>query len=165
VSLLLLWLANQVSLFTPHARLFGLRRAAYAAAGLRLDAGAMLTGTVRVHQANVQIGASWIGPGTQLMPSKEAAVIIGDRVAVAPDVMFNCHSHELGDRYQRAGKAFSAPIRIGDGTWIGARATFLSGSSVGSGCVVAAGSVVKEQFGDDLMVAGVPARVVRELPG
>jgi maltose O-acetyltransferase len=165
LPLVLLWLANLLSMITPHARLFGLRRAAFSAAGARIHSGARITGTVRVHQQNIQIGDSWIGPGTQLMPSKEAAIVIGDRVAVAPDVMFNCHSHEQGGHWCRAGKGISSPISVGDGTWIGTRAVFLYGASVGSGCIVAAGSVVKDKFGDDLLVAGVPARVVRELPG
>jgi maltose O-acetyltransferase len=165
VSLLVLWAANLLSMVTPHARLFRLRRAAFVAAGAQIHPEAKITGTVRIHQQNVVIGDSWIGPGTQLMPSSEAPVVIGDRVAVAPEVMFNCHSHDMGGHHQRAARGFSSPIRVGDGTWIGARATFLCGSAVGSGCVVAAGSVVKDVFGDDVMLAGVPARVVRELDG
>lgn len=53
-------------------------------------------------------------------------------------------------------------VLIGRNCWIGAKATFLDGSSIGSGCVVAAGSVVNKKFGDNLIIAGVPAKVVGE---
>ena len=164
VSQLLLWFANQLSLVTPHSRLFRLRRFAFVLAGAKIHPNAKIAGTVRIHHSNVQIGDSWIGPGTQLMAGPEATIVIGDRCGFAPDVIISCHSHELGNSDRRVGKGITAPIRIGDGTWIGIRATIVYGASVGAGCVVAAGSVVKDEFGDDVIVAGIPARVVRELP-
>lgn len=163
MSSVLLWLANQVSLFTPHTRCFRLRRRAFVLAGLRIHPRAKLNGAVRIHQMNVQIGDSWIGPGSQFFPTSEAAIIIGDRCAISPDVMLHCGSHEIGDRSRRAGRGTSRPISIGDGTWVGTRATFIAGASVGAGCVVAAGSLVRDEFGDNLVLAGVPSRIVREL--
>lgn len=164
VPSLALWFANQISFFTPHTRLFGLRRAAFVGAGAKIHRKAKINGTVRMHQANVCIGKSWVGPGTQLLPTRESSIVIGDHCDISPDVMLHCGSHEIGSHQRRAGRGVSFPIRIGDGTWIGARATFLAGASVGSGCIVAAGSVVRGKFGDDVMIAGVPARIVRELP-
>ena len=57
----------------------------------------------------------------------------------------------------------NAPIHIGNGTWIGARAIILPGVTIGSRCLVAAGAVVSKDVPDDTLVAGNPARVVREL--
>jgi hypothetical protein len=56
-----------------------------------------------------------------------------------------------------------APVRIGDGSWLGARAMVLPGVTIGKRVVVAAGSVVTRDVPDDVLVAGNPARVVRAL--
>jgi acetyltransferase-like isoleucine patch superfamily enzyme len=55
-----------------------------------------------------------------------------------------------------------APIWIGSGCWIGADALVLKGSSLGAGAIVAAGAVVASTVPPKTLVAGVPARVVRE---
>jgi acetyltransferase-like isoleucine patch superfamily enzyme len=54
------------------------------------------------------------------------------------------------------------PIRIGDHVWIGMGVTILGGVTVGDGAVVAAGSVVSADVPERSIVAGTPARVVRE---
>jgi acetyltransferase-like isoleucine patch superfamily enzyme len=56
-----------------------------------------------------------------------------------------------------------APIIIGDGVWIASRVTVLPGVFIGDGSVVAAGAVVSRDVAPNTMVAGVPARLVREL--
>lgn len=58
-------------------------------------------------------------------------------------------------------RSSSAPVVIGDGVWIGARATILKGVTIGDGAVVAAGAVVTRDVPAHSLVAGVPARVVR----
>jgi len=54
------------------------------------------------------------------------------------------------------------PIRIGDHVWIGMSVTVLGGVTVGDGAVMAAGSVVSADVPERSIVAGNPARVVRE---
>ena len=56
-----------------------------------------------------------------------------------------------------------APIRIGRGAWIGARSIILKGVTVGAGAVVGMGSVVTRDVPPRTIVAGNPARVVREI--
>lgn len=51
-------------------------------------------------------------------------------------------------------------VSIGSDCWIGAKVTFLDGSSVGCGCIVGAGSIVNKVFSDNLIIAGVPAKVI-----
>jgi acetyltransferase-like isoleucine patch superfamily enzyme len=69
----------------------------------------------------------------------------------------------MGSHERRAGAVRHDPITIGNGSWIGASATVLAGVSIGSGAVVAAGAVVTEDVPDDVVVAGVPARIVKRL--
>lgn len=92
-----------------------------------------------------------------------ARVTIGRRVDVGMQVMFCTSSHEAGPVPRRDGPAFGNPIEIGDGTWIGARTLILPGVSVGSGCVMAAGSVVNRDGYPNGLYSGVPAQRLREL--
>ena len=54
-------------------------------------------------------------------------------------------------------------IVIGKNVWIGARAIILPGVHIGDFSVVAAGSVVTEDIPPNVMVAGVPAKIKKEL--
>jgi acetyltransferase-like isoleucine patch superfamily enzyme len=55
----------------------------------------------------------------------------------------------------------TAPVRIGDGVWVGSGATILAGVTVGDGAVIAAASVVTKDVPPGVLVAGNPARVIR----
>lgn len=86
-------------------------------------------------------------------------ITIGDDVALANEVyIMDSNSHGVEGRPH-----VEAPVRIGDGTWVGARAMILPGVTIGKRVVVAAGSVVTRDVPDDVLVAGNPARVVRPL--
>ena len=90
-------------------------------------------------------------------------ISVGARVAFGMEVMVCTSTHEPGDQQRRAGPYTTAPVTIGDGSWIGARALILPGVTVGEGCVVAAGAVVREDCEPGGLYAGVPARRVRDL--
>ncbi len=59
-------------------------------------------------------------------------------------------------------KLFRRPIHVEDGSWVGARAILCPGVSIGSGSIVAAGSVVTRSIGEYEVWAGNPAVFVRE---
>ncbi len=90
-------------------------------------------------------------------------VTIGDRVSIGHEVMLLTDSHAMGGERQRASDLISMPIVIGDGVWIGARAIVLPGVTIGNSSVVAAGAVVASDVPANVLVGGVPARVIREL--
>ncbi|MFJ6003860.1 acyltransferase [Arthrobacter sp. NPDC092385] len=92
-----------------------------------------------------------------------AHVTIGDYCQIGYQAMFVTCSHEAGPANSRAGAPITAPIVVGDGVWIGARATILPGVTVASGCVIAAGAVVVRDCEPDGLYAGVPAVRVRTL--
>ena len=93
-----------------------------------------------------------------------APTTIGARCAVGYEVMFVTCTHEPGDAARRAGSDFTAPIVVGDGVWIGARAVIMPGVTIHDGCVIAAGSVVTQDCEPHSLYAGVPAKLVRSLP-
>ncbi|MFZ4893078.1 acyltransferase [Plantibacter sp. Mn2098] len=72
-------------------------------------------------------------------------------------------THRLGAHSQRAGDTQVAPVSIGEGVWIGARAIVMPGVVIGDGCVIAAGAVVISVCLPDGMYAGVPARRIKDL--
>ena len=55
------------------------------------------------------------------------------------------------------------PIVVGDNRWFGANVSVLQGVTIGSGCVIAAGSVVTEDLPDNVVAAGVPAVVKKTI--
>jgi acetyltransferase-like isoleucine patch superfamily enzyme len=86
-------------------------------------------------------------------------VTIGDDVALANEAyVMDSDSHGIEGRPVK-----EAPVVIGDGSWIGARAMVLPGVTIGRRCLVAAGAIVSRDIPDNTLVAGNPARVVREL--
>lgn len=92
-----------------------------------------------------------------------ASISIGDRCAIANEVCFVTSYHLVGGPKARAGERRARPIRIGNGCWVGARATFLPGVSVGDGCIIGAGAVVTKDCEPNALYAGVPARVIKRL--
>ena len=71
------------------------------------------------------------------------------------------HPMNYTDRNKGLEKAL--PITVGDNCWFGANVSVMPGVTIGSGCVIAAGSVVTEDVPDNSMAAGVPAVVKKEI--
>lgn len=86
-------------------------------------------------------------------------VVLADDVTVSQDVFLCTASHDI-DRADRP--LVTGPIRISRGAWIFARATILPGVTVGEGAVVAACAVVTRDIPANAVVAGNPARSVRQ---
>lgn len=91
----------------------------------------------------------------------QGGICLGDRVLVGHSVVMATLDHDLDPA--RRGVLHCAPIVVGDDVWIGASATITRGVTIGDGAVVAAGAVVVRDVPPRTVVAGVPARVVREL--
>jgi maltose O-acetyltransferase len=136
-------------------------------AGLEIGRGTTIGGTLSVHgsghrASQIRFGTNcWINDGCVFDAS--ATITIGNDVALGQGVMILTNTHELGPSEHRAGPVVGRPVSVGDGTWIGARATVLPGVTIGPGAIVAAGAVVNGPVAANTMVAGVPARLVRVL--
>lgn len=92
-----------------------------------------------------------------------AAIDIGAQVSLGEGVLITTSSHEVGYPTRRAGALSMKPVRIGDGAWLASRVTVLPGVTIGAGAVVSAGAVVTRDVAPNTLVAGVPARELRQL--
>lgn len=90
-------------------------------------------------------------------------VRIGKNAMLGPNVQMYTALHPLEAEERIAGLEYGAPITIGDNVWIGGGAIILAGVNLGDNVVVGAGSVVTKSFGDNVVIAGNPARVIKEL--
>lgn len=85
------------------------------------------------------------------------SVTIGDDSLVGWDTTI-CDT----DFHRLIGTEPDQPVRIGNHVWIGAGVIVLKGVTIGDGAVVAAGSLVTSDVAPATLVAGRPARVMRE---
>ena len=99
-------------------------------------------------------------------------VTIGANVFMGPNVSLLTPMHPLRwqdrNQYQKQNgtltdKEYARPITIGDNFWAGGGVTILPGVTLGDNVVVGAGSVVTKSYGDNVVLAGNPARIIKEL--
>lgn len=92
-----------------------------------------------------------------------APVIIGNHVMIGPNVLITTVGHPLNALERRKNLAIAQPVKIGNDVWIGGNVTILSGITIGNNAVIAAGAVVTKNIPDNCLVAGVPAKIIRQL--
>jgi maltose O-acetyltransferase len=150
----------------PPSRMFAFRRWLLLRAGIEVGVGVKFCGGGWIYgPGRLRIGArSWLSPGAVIHTHAHADIVIGEQCDIGPSVEFILGGHVIGSAARRAGEGTVGPIEIGNGCWIGARTVILGGVHIGEGCVVAAGSVVIKDVPPNTLVAGVPARVKRQLP-
>jgi acetyltransferase-like isoleucine patch superfamily enzyme len=97
----------------------------------------------------------------------QGGITIGDRVYTSPLVQLAAVNHVFSDPTRPfVEQGITAQgIVVEDDVWIGAGAIITDGVHVGRGAVVAAGAVVTQDVPPHTVVAGVPAKVVKEITG
>ncbi|NQK59539.1 2,3,4,5-tetrahydropyridine-2,6-dicarboxylate N-acetyltransferase [Streptococcus suis] len=88
-------------------------------------------------------------------------VTIGDNAVIMMGAVIN-----IGAGAVLAGviePASAEPVRVGDNVLVGANAVVIEGVQIGSGSVVAAGAIVTQDVPENVVVAGVPARIIKEI--
>ena len=145
---------------------------------IRIGAGTVVDGQLLVfpHGGQISLGEwCYVGEGTRIWSATH--IDIGDRVMISHNVnIFDNLTHPLSASLRH--KHFhhiatlghpsridlgEKPVKIGHDAWIAAGAMILRGVTVGEGAIVGAGAVVTRDVAPWTVVAGNPARVVREL--
>ncbi len=155
-----LFLVNHIFCGT---RFFSIKRALLnSCSGIKIGDGSKI---VTIHMSNcseIQIGKDcWIGEHFSVYG--DGGIQIGDRCDFGPDVALLTGSHEIGDASRRAGNGKLMTVAIGDGCWVGARATIIGTIRVENSCVIGAASLVNKSFSENKLIAGVPAKCIRDL--
>ena len=132
---------------------------------VHIGAGCTLHGVINVLTSSANV---WIGDGTTMVHGglhlhEPSQIRIGRDAMLSSEVFISVSDmHPIYD--QITGGRINPPgaVTIGDHVWLGRRTMILKGSRIGSGSIIAAGAVVSGDVGDNVVAAGVPARVVRE---
>lgn len=125
--------------------------------GAQVGAGLVIRPRVRIkYPWRLSVGDHcWIGQGAWIDNIED--VHIGSHVCVSQLVYFCTGSH---DYRRRRFDLAARPIVVGDGAWIGARATLLPGVTIGANAIVAGGSVVTKSVDSATIVGGNPAKTI-----
>lgn len=153
-----MFLINKIFVGTSH---FAVKRKLLNAAGILTGENSKIVGPIEC-TGKLTIGDNcWIGKNFKV--NGNGCVHIGNNCDIAPEVTFQTGGHFIGTSERRAGKGRKFSQSVGDGTWIGGRATILNETNIGSSCVIAGCACVTKNVPDNSLVGGVPAKLIRNL--
>tara|TARA_Y100000590_G_scaffold454140_1_gene600408 strand:- start:416 stop:934 length:519 start_codon:yes stop_codon:yes gene_type:complete len=94
----------------------------------------------------------------------QGGVKIGDCVAIGSNFIISSSEHINKDTSKliKDQGIKSLPVAIGNNVWIGARVTILMGVKIGNNSIIGAGSLVNKDIPDNVVAAGVPAKIIRK---
>lgn len=111
---------------------------------------------------NLHVGArTFVNFG--LVALDVAPIRIGEDVQIGPNVQLLTPTHPLDAERRREKWEGAEPITIGDNVWIGGGAIVCPGVTIGADTVVGAGAVVTQDLPANVLAAGNPAKVIRQL--
>lgn len=122
------------------------------------------TGSLKNIGKGLTIGNN-VGLGTHGFWGCAGGIKIGDDCIFGNYVSLHSENHNYADtttliRLQGVNRK---GISIGNNCWLGAKSTILDGTIIGNGCIVAAGAVVSGKFPDNVIIGGVPAKILKKI--
>lgn len=111
---------------------------------------------------NIEVG-DYFYANHNLIIQDGAKVTFGDYVFIAPGCIFTTAEHAIDPQMRRDGVEIAKPIKVGNNVWIGSGSKVLAGVSIGDNSVIGAGSVVTKDIPANVVAAGVPCRVLRQI--
>jgi maltose O-acetyltransferase len=91
-------------------------------------------------------------------------VTIGSNVLFGPSVQVYTATHPIEAEIRRKWLEFAKPVTIGSDVWIGGGAIICPGVTIGDRTVIGAGSVVTRDVPNDVLAAGNPCKIIRNVP-
>ncbi|WP_175621925.1 sugar O-acetyltransferase [Chryseobacterium schmidteae] len=88
-------------------------------------------------------------------------ITIEDNVLIGPKVSLITENHPLDPKLRKG--LIGKPIHIKKNAWIGANVTVLPGVTIGENAVIAAGAVVSKDVPDNVIVGGIPAKIIKKI--
>lgn len=90
-------------------------------------------------------------------------VTIGNNVLFAPNVQIYTATHPLDSKQRAKGLEYAKPITIGSDSWIGGGSIVCPGVTIGERTVIGAGSVITKNIPSDVLAAGNPCKIIRNI--
>lgn len=126
--------------------------------GVQLGKGVSVLMGVRIVGSNIEIGDRTVINSNVSLDGRYS-IRIGSDCSISNEVCILSLSHGTDDPdFTAVGKG----VVLGSRVWVGTRAMILPGVELGDGCVVGAGSVVTRSFPAYSVVAGVPAKLIKQ---
>lgn len=111
---------------------------------------------------NIEIGENFYS-NHNLIILDAAKVTFGDNVLIGPNCGFYTSHHPLNPEDRAMGMSYAFPIKVGNNVWIGGNVTVLPGITIGDNSIVGAGSVVTKNIPSNVMAAGNPCRIIKNI--
>lgn len=111
---------------------------------------------------NIKLGESFYA-NHNLIILDGAKVSFGDNVYVGPNCGFYTAYHSLDKIERDNGYEGAKPINVGNSVWFGGNVVVLPGVTIGNNVVIGAGSVVTKDIPDNVIAAGNPCKIIRNL--
>lgn len=156
----------------------------------RINQKTYFTGNGKIYIGNnisfgYKLGGNFRGSGIEIQPRKYDAkiilhknismnnnitiisnksIVIGENCLIGHDCEFlDFDGHGISPNMRRKSSGKCESIIIKNNVWFGNNCKILRGTKIGNNCIVAAGSIVKGKFGDNIVLGGIPAKVIREI--
>ena len=108
---------------------------------------------------NITVGKNvFINAGCQFQD--QGGITMGDGSLIGHNVVIATLNHDQNPK--KRASLIPAPVVIGKNVWIGANSTILPGVTIHDGAIIAAGAVVTKDVPENMIVGGVPARVIKK---
>ena len=111
---------------------------------------------------NIEVGENFFA-NYNLTLLDVGKITIGKNAQIAPNVSIYTAGHPIHPDSRNTGYEYGIPVTIGDNVWIGGNAVILPGVTVGNNVVIGAGSIVSKDIPDNVIAAGNPCKVIREI--
>lgn len=116
---------------------------------------------IKFNKKNLSILQSFaVSGGCYIGIASGSTLEIGDDTIWAWNINIQTANHDFIDRNKYELKS----VKIGRNCWIGGNVTILPGVELGDNVTIGANSVVTKSFPSNVVIAGVPAKIIRELP-
>lgn len=109
---------------------------------------------------NITIGRNvFINSGCRFQD--QGGITVGDDTLIGHNAVITTLNHDFVP--ERRSDMYPAPVVIGSRVWMGANVTIVPGVTIGDNSVIAAGAVVTKNVPPNVVVAGVPAKIIKSI--
>ena len=119
---------------------------------------------INISKNHFEGGHGFIHPSSVFDGNDFSLITIGKNTTISADVVFLTHDYSISKGLKMIGAStsgrFLKPITVGKNSFIGMRSILLPGTKIGDNVIIGAGSVVRGEFPDSVIILGNPAKII-----